>query len=719
MVRAQGLQAFLISSHTPGHLLRSAPAVVSMCPHTAVEPMRKRHLRIAILLIVVAFGAAVWWFLSGDSTAADEAAQSDIDGDAVMLSGRIFNASGRPLSGADIFAGESATRSDDQGRFVFFELSAGQTPIDATADGHLRAGVDALGRPIVDLEKDEPVEELELYLPRAASALGRVVAGGDPVENAEVSLSYVFAEGLEGEEIEPFIVSDVVRSDGDGHFEIDELAPGRLQVMVDAEDHDFAESEEMYFRPGQRRTGLVIDVAPAGVLTGHVVDGEGNPLEADVMVEPDHPGRSTQRLGTDDDGYFIFRGLDAGTYSIRAEADDRRPETLDGVEVQADDITEVELVVQGSRGIFGRVQEPDGTAVSGARVDVESTDGEERHRMSTDGGGRFEWPEAPPGDWTAIAASPRHDTSERKPARHDEEVILELTPGGAVSGYVTDSDGEPVTRFHVAISSVDLDGDEPAPFHTRRRPSEDFLSNSGHFELGPLQTGLYQLIVTADGHPAKVTDAIRVSPAQIAGPIDVQLEGGSSLSGTVRDLETDEPVEGATIAYTLRTPDNRPPTTQSDAQGHYELNNIPSGRATLRVTHNEYIHEYIGGVTIPKNGHLDRDIDLEPVGDGPTGQSFQGIGASLRPADNGFEVVGTREGSPAEQMGIREGDIITGVDGSEVNGMTVSQVVEYIRGEPGTGVSLEVHRAGRGSRTIDVERERIFMPQQRRVRPRE
>lgn len=671
------------------------------------------------MLVAVAVGAAVWFAISSAGGSADPDVVRVDEGDTAALSGRIYDSAGRPLAGAHVFAGPAAVVAGGDGRFSFSQLPAKKLPIDATADGHVRAGVDDLGRPVVDLEDGRPVDDLELFLPRAARASGRIVAGGAPVEHADISLSYVFAEGLDGSELDPFIVSDVTRTDQDGKFEISRLAPGRLQFLVDSDEHEFAESAEFYFRPGHRRTDIVVDIAPAGALYGAVVDSDDRGVLADITVEPDHPGRSALRTATNRDGLFLLSNLDEGTYSLYVEADNHSPKHIDTVRVRANDVTELDITLDDSRGIFGRVVEPDGTAVVGARVQLDARHDDDRRRLRTDHHGHFEWADAPDGEWTAVAASPSHDASAKKPVRRDEETVLEVTPGGEITGRVVDSAGEPFTdHFEIGVANADLDGPEHATFHPRRMPREDIIDDQGQFQFGPLQSGLYRLVVITDGHAPTSTDGLRVSAGSTTGPITIELEGGSTLAGTVRDLDTGDPVEGADVSFLLRRPDGRAPSTTTDADGHYELHDLPAGRSSLRIVHDRYIFEMVSGVDVPADGHLDYDIDLEPIGDGQPGQIFQGIGASLRSADGGFEIAATHDDAPAVRAGLREGDVITAVDGTSVQDMTVDQVVEYIRGAPGTEVSLEVDRTGRGTRTIDVERERVFLPQQRQVRTR-
>lgn len=66
------------------------------------------------------------------------------------------------------------------------------------------------------------------------------------------------------------------------------------------------------------------------------------------------------------------------------------------------------------------------------------------------------------------------------------------------------------------------------------------------------------------------------------------------------------------------------------------------------------------------------------------------------------------EGSPAEQAGIKSGDIITKVENEEVTPENVSDMSNKIKGEEGTKVKLEIKREDE-TLTLEVERKRIVV----------
>lgn len=90
---------------------------------------------------------------------------------------------------------------------------------------------------------------------------------------------------------------------------------------------------------------------------------------------------------------------------------------------------------------------------------------------------------------------------------------------------------------------------------------------------------------------------------------------------------------------------------------------------------------------------------------------FEGIGAELGYDDGTVIIVSPLDGSPAKESGLRPGDRILAVDGVDVLGETVFEVVAKIRGEEGTNVTLTImHKEGSKSEDIVVERKEISVP---------
>ena len=91
--------------------------------------------------------------------------------------------------------------------------------------------------------------------------------------------------------------------------------------------------------------------------------------------------------------------------------------------------------------------------------------------------------------------------------------------------------------------------------------------------------------------------------------------------------------------------------------------------------------------------------------------NFEGIGATIRLNEeaNAIEIVSVFESSPAQESGIRPGDLFITVDGVDVQGETQSEVAFRVRGPEGTPVEITMRR---GEELIDftIIRARINIP---------
>lgn len=72
---------------------------------------------------------------------------------------------------------------------------------------------------------------------------------------------------------------------------------------------------------------------------------------------------------------------------------------------------------------------------------------------------------------------------------------------------------------------------------------------------------------------------------------------------------------------------------------------------------------------------------------------FEGIGAQVTLTDAGLTVIAPVPGAPAEEAGIRAGDVILAVNGDRIDHLTLIEAVNLIRGPGGTQVTLLVRHA--------------------------
>ena len=92
---------------------------------------------------------------------------------------------------------------------------------------------------------------------------------------------------------------------------------------------------------------------------------------------------------------------------------------------------------------------------------------------------------------------------------------------------------------------------------------------------------------------------------------------------------------------------------------------------------------------------------------------YYGIGAVLTQnmETNVVTILHVYSGTPAEEAGVKDGDIIVKVDDVEGDSMELSELVKHIKGEEGTTVHLQLLREGEEDYVeLDVERRQIEVP---------
>ena len=116
-------------------------------------------------------------------------------------------------------------------------------------------------------------------------------------------------------------------------------------------------------------------------------------------------------------------------------------------------------------------------------------------------------------------------------------------------------------------------------------------------------------------------------------------------------------------------------------------------------------------------GHVDPFTQYYPEDDDELRQmatgKYAGIGSIIRynQKEERAMIIEPYEGSPAQQAGIRAGDIILSIDGEDVLKKLTEDVSSKLRGEPGTSLEVSVRRMGESSPlTFRLTRRTIQVP---------
>ena len=105
----------------------------------------------------------------------------------------------------------------------------------------------------------------------------------------------------------------------------------------------------------------------------------------------------------------------------------------------------------------------------------------------------------------------------------------------------------------------------------------------------------------------------------------------------------------------------------------------------------------------PHSSYMDaksfRDMQVQTRGE------FGGLGIEVTQEDGLIKVVTPIDDTPASHAGILSGDIITAIDGENVQGLSLNQAVDKMRGAPDTSVTLKILRgSNKDPRDIKLSR---------------
>ena len=93
-----------------------------------------------------------------------------------------------------------------------------------------------------------------------------------------------------------------------------------------------------------------------------------------------------------------------------------------------------------------------------------------------------------------------------------------------------------------------------------------------------------------------------------------------------------------------------------------------------------------------------------------TDGAFEGVGMNVAEVDRGLRVLTVFDDSPAQAGGLREGDVITAVNGESIAGKTSQQATALIKGRAGTEVTLTVATGKQEPRDLKLERAQVDIP---------
>lgn len=467
-----------------------------------------------------------------------------------------------------------------------------------------------------------------------ASLSGRVVKdpGGEPLKKALVELI--------GDNSGDSPHNYTATSDAEGNISVPNIVPGHYHLLIEHTGYLFVdakhrrtESQALSFEKGQALSDQVFHMLPCAVVTGHVLDEDGDPMpDAFIaLLRRTSAEKLDQVAGerTNDVGQYRISGIMPGRYylSVTPAPDlvtmltprkkDVRPDlayvptfypnTVDhaqasSIELRAGD--EVPIDFSLTRTPTVRIRGTVATAGAGAHASVvlRSSDGSLMfNQVETDKDGKFEMRDVAPGTYDLLAFE-TGDNQIRRMARETEQVVganidgVRLTPqpGATIRGHLR-VDGPPVdlSQFTLILNPIGPDS----------WISEIFVGGSGQvhpdgsFEWKDVTPGMYSVeavsgqssnsnyfleSVDTGGHDARDT-GLHVTGGTVL--LDIVLSPrGAQLTGVAVD-EKDRPVPNAVVLALpeekFRSRRERYARTTTDQRGQFSIQGLIPGQYSL------------------------------------------------------------------------------------------------------------------------------------------
>ena len=693
-------------------------------------------------------------------------------GAAARLEGRVLDASGAGVAGAEVvaLAGDvvASARSGDAGAWRLDALAGGDYVLFARSGGSASA---PLGP--IPLAPGETLGALDLQLEQAASLAGTVrdALAGTTIEGARVE-----------------IAGAATQTDRAGRFRLEGIPPGAVVLRASAPGYE--PRTEPLELPGRAVTGIDVGLRRGAAVAGRVVaDGRPVPGASVRAIRYGLGGGSAGAQGavTAADGTFALT-VPAGQVELEAVAPDgsrgRSAPIELGPGARADG---VEIRVEPAARLEGVVLDAAGRPAAGAAVLASSLDGVQLAAATAAADGTFALADLPSG-MVRVAARRGEASGVSAPIAVDGGDVphVEIRLGAAaLAGRVEDGGGVPVPGARViawadgtprdaAIASrtgadgrfrfeglpegplrveamegerraeargalagtdvrlvlgggrlvgrVFVDGRPATDFRVAAAPIEPgrggaaaqrVLSEDGRFHL-QLPPGRYEIRAGADG----AGPAAQIAEAPGAGDsaeVVFELSAGGTIEGTVRDAATGAPLDGVRVSV-----------SRSRIYAFGRGSDVPGEPGTLTGADGTF---RLAGVPtdrrVPvfawKPGYRPTRPSVVRAGEGasarveivlaPGGEgesAFGGVGLTLGRTRDAVVVAEVIEGGPGWSAGIRRGDRLVAVEGVAVAPADLAAAIDRVRGPVGTPVVLDLVRDGTWYRAAPLRAEIRF-----------
>ncbi len=292
---------------------------------------------------------------------------------------------------------------------------------------------------------------------------------------------------------------------------------------------------------------LVHDMPMTAVVrvSGYIQNKEGAPVAGASLTwngSIKFSATNYNRTTSDADGRFTFELLPFQNGMIEVTAPGYAFKRSIEYPVSSDDQTDIIIILDEGATVEGRVLNPSGDPVSGAKIDTSdhysvgfSTVVDRRTLGTSDSDGNYRLESMAPGQMTFTAFAkgyaPGGATVDLAPGETKSGVDISLGEDMTVEGHVVGAGGKPVTA-HINILHTGL-------------PVQK-TDESGHFKIGGLSPGDVTLIVISHNPQLMKQVTVKAGNKKLMIKMDTQVTiRGRVIDGTTRQPITDFKAPGA------------------------------------------------------------------------------------------------------------------------------------------------------------------------------
>ncbi len=609
--------------------------------------------------------------------------------------------------------------ADPTGRVTIYGVRTGSYTLEARCEGYQS------GEPLSLSVSEDAISEQVWRVRSGLTIRGMVVdAAGDPVPGATVG---AYAKAKEGADPSvPRARASSRVTERDGTFIVSGLPPGTYELNCYGEFPVPPVPIEVELT-GAGKEGVILKLAPNGTIAGRVVDEQGRPqpqLSVQFAAVDDAFLRGSTI--TRDDGTFTLENVVLGNVRLTVlggpgwgsdELHLAGSSDEDGrgllVTVGEGTPTNVELRVEArGESIRGKVLDGDDAPVADAFVSIARVSDSEaaaksysavfaRHRgndapVLTDADGKFEVTGLAAGKYAVFASRRGGGETTAESVATGSIIELRIEATGEISGVVHTPDGGSPTEFTVQATAKT---GEVSYYET-------FFQTQGQWTIPKVSAGTFTVSVASPSGSARVEDVV-LKPGESKSGVLLTLEPRVTIKGRLVDLESGEGVPGTQVVIggnaAFGGPRGRPGKEVSDAQGYFEVANVPVGPGILAASSTSANYDFLfRTIAIPSEPAVQTIPDVKLVKNRvATDQRAGDLGFDLKQRELGDDedttllVAVVRANGPAKAAGLKPGDIITAVDGHSVLDENKWNYYPLTHVPEGTQLAIDVLRDGK------------------------